>query len=166
MWMDAPCDNRGARLDGVEAASGLILLREVDAENWRDCAALQVKEEQRDFVRPVSYYLALCHYGDIWHPLAVCRGDEVVGFVMWAIDPSDNSGWLGGLIIDGPLRGCGFGRAAIEAVLCRLRERHGCTSAALSYSPANSPARALYASLGFVETGELEEDELVARRSL
>ena len=34
---------------------------------------------------------------------------------------------------------------------------------ALSYSPENTAARELYASLGFVETGEQEDDEVVAR---
>ena len=37
-------------------------------------------------------------------------------------------------------------------------------SFALSYQPENTAARALYASLGFVETGEQEDDEVVARR--
>ena len=40
----------------------------------------------------------------------------------------------------------------------------GCDSVALSYSPGNAVARALYLSLGFEETGEMEDDEVVARR--
>lgn len=143
-----------------------VTLREVDAGNWRACAQLAVREEQREFVRPVSYYLALCHYEGRWHPLAICWGDEVVGFVMWAVDPSDKSGWIGGLIIDGRLQGQGLGRAAVEALLGRLRDQHGCVSAALSYLPANVRARTLYASLGFEQTGEFEDDEPVARRAL
>ncbi len=93
-----------------------VTLREVDASNWRKCATLEVKEEQRNFVRSVGFYLALCHYGGVWHPLAIYQGDEVVGFVMWAVD-SDNSGWIGGLIIAAPFQGCGLGRAAVEALL-------------------------------------------------
>ena len=49
------------------------------------------------------------------------------------------------------------------ALLERLRREQGCSSAALSYAPENAAARALYASLGFAETGEREDDELVAR---
>ena len=143
-----------------------ISLREVDSDNWRACAALEVSDGQRDFVMPVSYYLALCHYGGLWRPLAIYSGTDVVGFVMWAVDPSDRSGWVGGLTIDRPRQGSGYGSAAVEAVLRMLKEEHGCTSAALSYSPANVGARRLYASLGFEETGELEDDESVARRPL
>ena len=151
---------------GVEGTDRRVTLREVDAKNWRTCASLEVKDEQRGFVQPVSYYLALCHYGGIWHPLAIYHEDEVVGFVMWAVDPSDNSGWIGGLTVPGPLQGRGFGRAAVKALLRRLRDERGCTSAALSYTPANVRARMLYASLGFEQTGEFQDDEPVARRTL
>ena len=62
-------------------------------------------------------------------------------------------------------QGRGLGRSAVEAALDHLRAQ-GCASAALSYLPDNGRARKLYASLGFVETGEMEDDELVARRPL
>jgi diamine N-acetyltransferase len=114
----------------------------------------------------VSYYLALCHYGGVWHPLAVYHGDEVVGFVMWSVDSSDKSGWIGGLTIAGPLQGLGMGSAAVEALLRRFRDEHGCVTAALSYAPANVRARTLYALLGFEQTGEFEDDEPVARKAL
>jgi diamine N-acetyltransferase len=114
---------------------------------------------------PVSYYLNLCHYGGVWHPLAVCLGREVVGFVMWAFDPADRSGWVGGLTIDASWQGRGLGRATMEAMLDRLRDERR-ASAALSFAPDNVRAKRLYTSMGFVETGETEDDELVARRLL
>jgi diamine N-acetyltransferase len=117
-------------------------------------------------VPPVTYDLALCHYGCVWHPLAVYEGDQVVGFVVSAIDPTDNSGWIGGLIIDAQHQSRGLGRATVEALIRHFRDVHGCTSAALSYGPANVRARTLYASLGFEVTGEFEDDEPVARRAL
>lgn len=143
-----------------------VTLREVDADNWRACAALGVPAEQRDFVLPVTYYLALCHYRGVWHPLAVCEGGEAVGFVMWAVDPADNSGWIGGLTIDAAHQGRGLGRATVEALLDAFRDCHGCSSAALSCAAANDRAWSLYASLGFEETGETEDGEPVARRAL
>jgi diamine N-acetyltransferase len=44
----------------------------------------------------------------------------------------------------------------------------GCTGVALSYAPDNVAARRLYATLGFRETGEIEDDgaEVVARRAV
>ena len=140
-----------------------IDLVDVTAENWRDCADLEVTPEQRVFVAPVTRYLCLCHYGGVWHPLAITAAGNICGFVMWAVDPDDGSGWIGGLMIARDHQRRGYGRAAVLALLERLRHEHGCPSAALSYAPDNMAARALYASLGFAETGEREDDELVAR---
>ncbi len=143
-----------------------VSLREVDAGNWKAVARVEVKDEQREFVAPVTYYLCLCHYTGTWKPLAIYEGNEVVGFVMSAIDPTDNSGWIGGLIIDAQHQNRGLARAAVETLLREFRDVHGCTSAALSYSPAHVRARTLYALLGFEVTGEFRDDEPVARRPL
>ena len=115
---------------------------------------------------PVSHYLSLCHYGDVWHPVAVCAGDEVVGFVMWAVDPDDQSGWLGGLTIDVQRQGRGLGRATVAAMIDRLRDEHGCVSAALGLALENVGAKRLCTSLGFVETGEMDDGEPIMRRPL
>ena len=146
--------------------SPTVELSDVTADNWRACADLEVSDEQRAFVSPVTRYLCLCHYGGVWHPLAVTSGSEIVGFVMWAVDPDDASGWVGGLVVGREHQRKGYGRAAVLALLERLRREQGCTSAALSYAAENAPARALYPSLGFAETGEREDDELVARLRL
>jgi len=140
-----------------------IELREVTSDNWRDCTALAVAENQREFVTPVTYYLCLCHYGGVWRPLAAYAGDAIVGFVMWAVDPADRSGWIGGLTVDEKQQRRGYGRAIVETLVHRLRDTQGCTSCALSYTADNAVARRLYAALGFVETGEMEDDEIVAR---
>ena len=143
----------------------IIELRDADAHsNWRARADLEVAPEQRDFVSPVARYLCLCHYGGVWHPLAVYAGDEVVGFVMWAIDPGDHSGWIGGPAIDGRRQRRGFVmRAQSRPLPAACWRPGGCGSCALSYPPGNAAARDLYRALGFVETGEIADDELVAR---
>jgi diamine N-acetyltransferase len=128
--------------------------------------ALEVEQSQQRFVAPVAYYLALCAYGESpWQPLTVGVGEEVVGFVMWGIDPEDESFWIGGLIIDRRHQRRGYGRAVVAQLLERATS-DGRRQAALSYDPQNALAQSLYASMGFVETGELVDDETVARRQL
>ena len=142
----------------------LVTLRPVDKDNWRAVASLEVTQEQSAFVAPTSYYLALCCY-DIWNPLAVGVDDRTVGFMMWAID-DDRSCWLGGILLDYRQQGQGYGKKAVSEAVAMLREETGSKSFALSYRPDNVVARRLYRSLNFVETGEREGDEIVARKTV
>lgn len=122
-----------------------------------------MRAEQRAFVAPVTRYLTMCAYdGGTWKPLAVESDGSVVGFAMEAVDPADGSYWIGGFLIDAAWQRRGFGRAAVHMMVSRAQEALR-PSVALSYQPANTVAQRLYASLGFVETGEIEDDEIVAR---
>jgi diamine N-acetyltransferase len=143
-----------------------VILEDVRADNWRACTALEVEESQQRFVAPVANYLALCAYGDSpWHPLAVRVREEVIGFVMWGVDPADESFWIGGLVIDRRYQRRGYGRAVVAGLLERAAS-DGHREAALSYDPRNTVARSLYASMGFIETSELDGEETVARKRL
>ena len=149
----------------VDERTPAVTLRPVDAGSWRDVAALTVAPGQERFVAAPTYYLALCAYGDVWQPMSVHGADDVVvGFLMWGIDDEDGSCWLGGVLVDRAHQGRGVGRAAVAEALRTLRPKADDTGFALSYHPENEVAKALYASLGFVETGEVDDDEVVARR--
>ena len=137
------------------------------SEKIRDDVREGMDKAQREFllhrfVNDVAYYLCLCHYGGLWHPLAVTVGGQVAGFCMWAVD-DDASRWIGGVVVDAGRQRQGIGRALIVALRDRLAAEPGVPNVALSYLPENTAARSLYLSLGFVETGEREGDELIAR---
>jgi diamine N-acetyltransferase len=156
-----PLDRASVRDHGPMSS---IELAPVTAGNWRDCAALRVRPDQDEFVQSVTYYLCLCNYGSTWHPLAITRDATVVGFVMWGID-DDQSRWIGGLVVDASAQGGGVARSVLAQLLYRFSAEPDCPNVALSYAPGNTVARNLYASLGFRETGEIEDDEVVARWS-
>ncbi len=144
----------------------VVTVTDVTSDNWRSVAELDVHDEQRAFVAPVTRYLAMCAYdAGPWRPLAVQAEGGVVGFAMEAVDPADDSYWIGGLVVDAASQGRGIGRATVEALVGRARSGSR-PSVALSYDPANTVARGLYASLGFTETGETDGAELVARLAL
>lgn len=130
------------------------------SDNWRDIAAVRPGGAQRDWVADPTYYLCLSAYGDLWHSCGVEADGTTVGHVMWAVDPDDGSHWIGGLLIDAGRQGEGLGRATVEALLAMWEGE-----AALSVSPDNEVALGLYRSLGFAETGEREDDEIVLRRA-
>ncbi len=143
-----------------------VILAPVGPHNWRACADLMVTPSQAAFVAPVTRYLALCAYDDgPWRPFAIAAAGRTVGFVMFGVDPADNSGWIGGLVIDSAEQRRGFGRATVLA-LVEVARRDGLSFVALTYEPANEVAKNLYADLGFAETGETDGDEVVARLDL
>ena len=137
-----------------------ITVRPVRGDNWRDVSALEVTEAQRGFVAEPNFYLVLCCY-DTWNPLAIYLDDAVVGFMMWGLE--EGSCWLGGILIDRRYQGRGYGRRAVQAATEVLTAQTGVSDFALSYQPTNEVAKHLYTSMGFVETGEMEDDEVVAR---
>lgn len=145
------------------AAGPRVRLAPVDAADRESVAALTVTAEQSRFVASPTHYLTLCAAEGVWHPLAVYEHDAVVGFLMWAIDEEDASCWLGGIIIDARHQGRGLGRSAVTAALDLLADRATGGGFALSYGPDNHRAAALYRGVGFVETGEQVDGELVAR---
>lgn len=139
-----------------------VTVHPVTKDNWRDVRDLLVTPRQRAFVEDPNFYLALCCYSD-WNPCAISTAEAVVGFIMWAVD-DDDSVWLGGIFIDARHQRHGYGRRCVEVLMDQLAERAGAAGFALSYQRENSVAAGLYAQLGFVETGEMAEDEVVARR--
>lgn len=149
----------------------MISLAPATAGNWRDLARVRAAEYQTRWVAEVTYYLCLSAYDGLWRSYAVLDdAGATVGHVMWAVDPEDDSHWLGGLVIDAERQGRGLGRATVEALLALWEREEPSLSgtpyreAALSVAAGNEAARRLYRSLGFVETGELSDDELVLRR--
>ena len=143
-----------------------VSLRPVNQDNWRDIAKLKVAEKQREFVAEPCYYLALCCFGNVWQPLAICLDEQVIGFMMWAIDPADESCWLGGILLDQIMQRRGYGQQAVQAAIVMFERDHGHRNFALSYHPTNLVAKHIYSKLGFVETDEWEDSEIVARLSL
>jgi diamine N-acetyltransferase len=142
-----------------------VQLEPVTAANWRDCAGLTVRPDQAEYVAPVMHYLCLCAYDSVWHPLAIVRNGKVVGFCMWAVDDDDASRWIGGVVIDAATQRTGVAGSALTALVQRFEDDPECTGVALSYSLDNTAAKELYAALGFRETGETIDNEIVARRA-
>ena len=154
--------SKGARRYPLPMA---VEIRPITGDNFRDVLDLGVSEEQSAWVAPTARYLAVCAYGGDWRPLGIYADGVPVGFAMWARDPTDGSHWIGGFLIDRSHQRRGHGRAGMVAIIDHLRRSEGATTFALSYRPDNTVARRLYATIGFVETGEHEGDEVVARLS-
>lgn len=154
-------------MDFTDRQGRCVVLDEITDENWRAVADVAPADDQRRFVAALgARYLLLSLRAGVWNSLAVRADATVVGHVMWAYDDEGGAHWIGGMIVDAAEQGRGVGRAAVRALIGRLAALPGCREIRLSYHPDNAPAGRLYAGLGFVPTGEFEDDEVVAALAL
>lgn len=156
----------------------MVELRKITFDNLNECIKLEPKEEQKSYVASnisslAEAYVALTNNECIPMPYAIYDNDIMVGFIMLSYNEADennyeNTYWVCRLMIDKGYQGKGYSKEAMEKALELIRTfPHGkATVVSLSYEPENVVAKALYASLGFVETGKIEDGELVAKLAL
>ena len=156
----------------------MIHLEKVTGKNVWDILKLEVAEEQRTFVAAnevsiIEAYIAITGNGHAF-PFGIYDNNTLVGFLMIGFDVDDD--WedapqiakgnynLWRLMIDKNYQGHGFGKEAVRLALDFMRTLP-CGEAAfcwLSYEPENEAARQLYRSFGFVETDEMDGEEIIA----
>lgn len=146
-----------------------ITLREITRDNWRECAKLKVAADQQRFVAPNSWSLLQYLYQDptdTFVPFGIYDGDTMVGFIMYGMTEYGDglTGWeIWRLMVDERYQGRGYGRAALHAMTALMQERLGCDEIIIMFEHDNSAAQQLYESVGFVDTGIMEDNEKVYR---
>ncbi len=135
-----------------------VTLRPVTADNWRACIELKLCEHQQTLVAPNVRSLAQAYVYDEDTPLAIYADETVVGFLMYALDPTDAKYWIFRFMIDCAQQGKGYGRAAFEEFIKLMRSQPDCEAIWLSISPDNTAADRLYRSLDFQPTGNIHDD--------
>jgi diamine N-acetyltransferase len=143
-----------------------VSLREITADTVREICRLRVAPGQEGFVAPVAESIAEAYFSDLAWFRAVYAGDTPVGFVMLADDPDRRQYHLWRLLIDAAHQGKGYGRRAVELLCDHVRGRPGATELLTSWVPGERGPEGFYRSLGFELTGEVDEDEVVARLPL
>lgn len=153
----------------------MVELRKITDYNFDECVKLEPKEEQKSYVASnirslAEAYVALTNNECIPMPYAIYDADIMVGFIMLSYNEADekndeNIYWVCRLMIDKRYQGKGYGKEAVAKALELIRTfPYGKASeVSLSYEPENVAAKTLYASFGFVETGNIEDGEMVAK---
>jgi diamine N-acetyltransferase len=147
-----------------------IELRPVTQENWQSLIKLKVRDGQKDFVASNLYSIAESHFGfdeeGHWElsPYGLFLNGEPVGFAMMGLNVHHSrfQGLILRLMVDEKHQGRGHGRRAMKAITEMFRANKKVRTVCISYAPENEVARKLYASFGFVETGEMLESEVLA----
>ena len=156
----------------------MLRLEAVNGKNVWELLKLSVEDSQRTFVASndtsiIEAYTTITANGYAY-PFGIYDGDNPVGFLMSGFDKDDY--WddapaiatgnynLWRLMIDKKYQHRGYGKQAMKLALDFIKS-YPCGRAEycwLSYEPENEVAKKLYASFGFVENGEMDDDEIVA----
>lgn len=131
---------------------------------------MNVRNDQKNFVASNLYSIAQAQFGEEFeghwdlHPFGIYDGDTPVGFLMYGYNFSHpaQQAFIIRLMVDEKFQGKGFGRFAMDKAMEAFRADERIAAVGISYEPENDGARKLYASLGFVETGRIIEDEVEA----
>ena len=148
-------------------------IRPVTKDNWRELIKLEVREDQKGFVASNVKSIAESQFGydepdfGHWdfHPFGIYDDDGVpVGFLMYGFNFSHprQQAFIIRLMVDEKFQGKGYGRFGMEKLLEIFRADERIRVVGISYEPENEGARKLYASLGFIEPGEMIEGETLA----
>lgn len=156
----------------------MLRLEKITGKNVWDILKLHVSEKQKSFVASndismIEAYISITGNGYAF-PFGIYEDDVPIGFLMIGFDTDDY--WddapliakgnynLWRLMIDHHYQNKGYGKEAVRLAL-EFIKTFPCGEAEycwLSYEPENEVARQLYHSFGFVETGEMDGEELIA----
>jgi len=148
-------------------------VRPVTIDNWREISKLKVRDDQANFVASNLQSIAEAQFGFKDKPglghwdatsFGIYEDGLPVGYFMMARNDRNPKmqGYVVRLMVAQEFQGRGLGRFAMDWILEAFRTDEQVKTVAINYEPDNEIARALYASFGFRETGEIEDGEVVA----
>ena len=135
----------------------MIQLKPITQENLENVLALRVSDSQQGFVSTTAHSLAQAYvYRDTAFPFAVYAGETLVGFLMFGYYKARKQYTLWKFLIDQRYQQQGYGKAALALGIAYMKETFGITELYTGVSLGNTVAKRLYQSMGFRETGLVE----------
>ena len=143
----------------------MIHLVNIDAGNWR--TPLGVSETQKLYVANATTILARAYaYRNARSEAFFVYDDETpVGMGLYHDEDSLNAYIFSELFIDEHFQRKGYGKAATQLVLERMKNDGKYSKVILCYVKGNDAAKALYERFGFLET-DRDEDEIIMEAML
>lgn len=138
-----------------------VHLENVTIDNFIEVASLKLKVEQENFIASNALSLAQSKYQEECIPKAILVHHNIVGFLMYCLDRTDNEYWIYRLMIDQRYQGLGYGQKAMEIMIKDLKEVATNHLLRISFEPENSVAKQLYEKLGFQTTGVIDSGEII-----
>lgn len=159
----------------------MIHIEPVTEKNVWNICNLHVAESQKNFVADnkdsiVEAYVTVIDGGTAL-PFGIFEDALPIGFIMFGysfVEENEIRGVHGNtysiwrFMIDERYQGKGYGKKAMQLAIDYIRTfpKGPSEYIYLSYEPGNIGAAALYHSFSFVETGDLDGDEVIAIRKV
>lgn len=163
----------------------MIEFRKITGDNIDDIIALEVGENQKDYIETTNLRSFVDAHmlnadGIPATPIAIYADGVAVGFLMYIYDTLDHesfekevfygkkSYFIWYIMIGEGYQGKGYGKLAFEKMLMDIENMpYGeAEYLTLFYHTSNVIAKTLYASFGFVDTGIIQDNSMLAIKKL
>lgn len=140
----------------------VVQLRPITKDNETECINLKPQKEQEDLVAPKADSIIHATKEPTSKSFGIYTDDTMVGFLLFDnVIYKDGYYWILRFMVDARFQKKGYGSLAIREVIKILSARPDCKQIRVNHVPHNTAANRLYKSLGFQETGEMEDGEVV-----
>ena len=153
------------------------------SDNIRECIALDIAPEQKEFIYPNAIMLAVAYEynskGTVMECRAIYAEDKVVGLIAYNYyvgDPvfKETCYRIRPFVVDKNQSGKGYAEAALQKLLEEIQTKpHGeATAIFATYDPEEEDMAKLYESAGFIKTDmdwkdeDPDDNDIIARMSL
>lgn len=143
-----------------------VTLREITKDTLNAVLALRVEDDQQHLVASNERSIAQAYFTEQAWFRAVYADEEPVGFLMMYLDEHRAEYFLWRLMTDRRYQKKGYGRMAMELAIAHVRSLPDVTELLTSYMPDVGNAGPFYEHLGFRETGDMDDGEVVMRLDL
>ena len=143
-----------------------LKLRKIDESNFIECFNLSLGEGQDRFVsHPIRSLAQAYVYYNQCTPFGIYSNDTIVGYVMVIYDYDEETYNIWHMMIDEKYQGKGYGSIAIKLCIDYIKSKPFGSSndVILTCNIDNSIAIHIYEKIGFRDTGERDDNELVMK---
>ena len=141
-------------------------LKKIEEENFIECFNLKLKDGQDKFVsHPIRSLAQAYVYYKQCTPFAIYKENIIVGYFMVIYDYDEETYNIWHMMIDETYQGKGYGTRALELCIDYIKSKPFGKSndVILTCNIDNTHSIYIYKKLGFIDTMERDEDEIIMK---
>lgn len=136
-------------------------IRPVTEDNWRAIVELKPLTDQKKYITSNAESLLESFYETRynWSVFGLFKEEYPIGFAMiGAFNAEKEYIWLDRFMIDGQFQGKGYGKKFLQLIVDYIQSKWQVKDIVLSIVKENNQAKKLYETIGFIDTGRIDEE--------